>query len=422
MKIYAVNLWEAFLERLYMLAANSSKLRHLAFGYLAAIFIEIISESRNMGWPEANTILKTDFCTLSLYSIVFYLVIAFLLLSGVLQLSLKCYFNHKKIPDRVKALFKKYEDKIFKEYELDGIGWGMGHTLMPAPRIGVGWRTKDLVFEVDPTLFCFRTLGGEQMELDYQHYLKDEFPKKFTEDGDKYMLTAKPVAYTDANILPIRLRRVKWSQLQFFWQHVYPGDKARYIHSLFYEKTISHPNSFCLHLVVVTSDEKILITCASSHKTNDYPSSWAVSIGEQINREDISNCKEDCGYKWVARALYEELALGADSFLLENIHYLSVNVEGDIANCAFVCMVRLNISSEDLLSILATENRSDNEFQQVDFISFDDIPSELINPSRTYHPSAPMRMIDVYIHRIGCARLHDRLLWCEYKMDDKKRK
>lgn len=419
MKIYSITWWEAFLERIYLLVEGSGKLRQLAAGYLSAIIVGVINENRHVNLCDYWLVIKEDFCRVSIYNIIFYLILAFFVLSLIFKYSLESFFKHRKITDRIIKLFKKHVDVLFSNIEYDGIGWGLGHTLMPAPIIKEGWKTRELQFEVNLTQFCFRTLGGDEMEQAYQRYLKDEFGKKFTEDGVKFMLTAKPVAYTDAKRLPIKLQKVLWSQLQFFWHYVYPKDPARYINMIFKAKRISHPNSFCLHLIVATSDDKILVTRASSHKSNDYPSSWSVSIGEQINWEDIANPHEDSGFLWVKRALNEELSLTEETFLAENIRYLSVNVEGDIGNCAFACLVELNIDSDTLRSVLLTENRMDNEFQEIKFMTLDDIPGELISPTLEYHPSAPMRMIDVYMHCKGIASLHERLLDATHKQNRK---
>lgn len=417
MRIYSITWWEALLERVYLLVEGSGKLRQLAAGYLSAIIVGIINENRHIDLCEYWTIIKADFCRVSLYNIIFYLILAFFVLSLILKYSLKIYFQHRKITHRIQGIFQEHVDVLFSEIKYDGIGWGLGHTLMPAPIIKEGWKTSELKFEVNLTQFCFRTLGGDEMEHAYQRYLKEEFGKKFTEDGVKFMLTEKPVAYTDAKLLHLKLQKVLWSQLQFFWHYVYPKAPARYINTIFCDQNnrISHPNSFCLHLIVATSDKKILVTRASSHKSNDYPSSWSVSIGEQINWEDVANPREDTGFRWVKRALSEELSLTEDTFIAENIRYLSVNVEGDIGNCAFACLVELNIDSETLRSVLLTENRMDNEFQEIKFMTLDDIPRELISPSVEYHPSAPMRMIDVYIHCKGIAELHEQLLNVNFK-------
>lgn len=51
--------------------------------------------------------------------------------------------------------------------------------------------------------------------------------------------------------------------------------------------------------------KKILITENSTNKDNDYAQSWAVSIREQIDREDVKNLDADCAYNCVKRALSE---------------------------------------------------------------------------------------------------------------------
>jgi hypothetical protein len=112
--------------------------------------------------------------------------------------------------------------------------------------------------------------------------------------------------------------------------------------------------------------------------------------------------------------LYEEICVLEDDFNEGNIHYLSINFEGDIANFAFVCVVKLQIDSQTLSDRLLIEPRIDNEFKNFDFINIDEIPKELINSSRKYHPSSRIRMIYTYLHFKGASQFKYQLLKSEY--------
>jgi len=85
----------------------------------------------------------------------------------------------------------------------------------------------------------------------------------------------------------------------------------------------------------------------------------------------------------------------------EQIRFLALTFEGDIANLALVCAVHLRLSQEDVTARLRTSNRMDNEFNAIEFINLDTVPSELISPSRIYHPSSGVRMLYAYMHERG---------------------
>lgn len=419
-KIYAKDKREFFFEKLYQFLIDNSKIPHLSFGYLSAIGVEAINK---LSTTEPMEIIKNIFLVSKNKSnILTYIAILLILVNTLLKLILKRYFKNKTVDSRLRQIYEKYTDNIFKGHETEGISWGVGQTVLSAPNMRNGWETSDIRFEVDSSLYSFEMLKylhpsfkSRNLNEEYEKYLKNEFPKKFTTDSDRLMLQEKPVAMTDDNALCIKLKKVKWSQLQFMWTKLLTDEiKKEVIDRVFNNKMIIHPNSFCLHLIVKTSDGKILVTENSTNKDNDYAKSWAVSIGEQIDKEDVKDIDDDCAYYWVKRALNEELCIHEEEFNTKGIHFLSVNLEGDIVNFAFACVVEIFLDSENLISRLCSESRIDNEFKHIEFIEIDDIPKELIKSSREYHPSSKIRMIYTYLNSKGASQLRYQLLKNEY--------
>lgn len=77
-------------------------------------------------------------------------------------------------------------------------------------------------------------------------------------------------------------------------------------------RVANYPNSLCLHLVIET-----LITEISKEKSNDYPTTKAVSIGEQLELSDFvdqRDFQEDFVTEWTRRAVCEEFGLSENQY------------------------------------------------------------------------------------------------------------
>ncbi len=160
----------------------------------------------------------------------------------------------------------------------------------------------------------------------------------------------------------------------------------------------------------MTKEHKLLLTKSSTKKGGDYHSVWALSIGEQLAPEDLNGDK-DIVLNWVERALKEELGISNDDFAPSNVRVMAVNLEGDINNFAIVTIVVLNYDSQQLDAKLKNPLRIDSgEIEEWAFIPCDDIPKELINETRDYHPSTGIRMFYAGLYEFGAPGLNRRLL------------
>jgi len=308
--------------------------------------------------------------------------------------------------------FRRFVDPLFldAEHELEGVAWGQGQTILACPRPEVGWSTTDVAFRLIPARYDFSVL--ERMPLPglrtaplahgYREYLKDVYPQQYGYDNDKLMLARRPHSFTDDMQLRLEIQVTQWSQLQYFWQCVVTDETkpALYAAALDSDR-IPFPNSLCLHLLVFSADGALLLTQTHSGKANDYPGSWACSVGEQLSTEDVLTLDQDCAQKWVTRALHEEVAVEPGEYDPRQIRFLALTFEGDIANMAMVCAVHLSLSQEDVAARLRTANRLDNEFSSIEFVDIESVPRELVCPSRAYHPSTGIRMVYAYLHQRG---------------------
>ena len=318
------------------------------------------------------------------------------------------------------AAYPDFVDPLFVDHahQLEGIGWGTGQTILACPLPQDGWSTGDISFRVNRSPYSFASLqgtalpgiDGQALARDYERFVTEEFPQQFASDEAKWMLVRRPRSFTEDLGVTLELQRTSWSQLQFFWQKVVSADTKPFLYtSLLRGDSIPFPSSLCAHVIVFSADGRVLLTRAHASKRNDYPGYWACSIGEQLATEDIASLDDDCARRWVTRSLREELAVDQTEFDAAQIRFLALTFEGDIANLAMVCSVHLHLSAADVDARLRTVNRVDNEFGAIDFIEVDRIPEEMVNPSRTYHPSTGIRMVYAYLSQRGQHSLRKRL-------------
>jgi isopentenyldiphosphate isomerase len=160
-------------------------------------------------------------------------------------------------------------------------------------------------------------------------------------------------------------------------------------------RTPKFPNSLCLHCVVVTSDDMVLVARRSSH-LEYYPDAWSCSFEENLAEKDFSGVGSPTE-NWVERSLHEEIGLqkGTD-YDMGDARILSVFLEAEpgILNVNLCGLVRLKLSSSELSELLSGRIRPDYEFSSWRYLSVvEDLPEELRNPSSgTYHPTSMYRM------------------------------
>jgi len=282
--------------------------------------------------------------------------------------------------------------------------------LQRCPDMAEGWKTSDITLNDDTIMYSM----PESLSHRYEEYVTTEFVPRFGErDNSTVMLRKVPVAFTDRPGLTLETGRNRYSYSTFFWHRIL-GDAdvhSRFQRDLLERQVIQVPHNLCLHLVVVTSDQRALLT-RRAFKTEVSAGKWSCSIEENLSLGDLGSGTDDPMAAWVARALHEELALERGRhFSTENVRFLAVFAEGEKLNISMAALARVDLSSDELREYIATMPKKDEEFDRIDFLSTAEMLSELHRPIRqqVYHASSRLRMLLALLHLVGETRLITKL-------------
>jgi len=270
------------------------------------------------------------------------------------------------------------------------VAWGPCCTLQLAPFLREGWTLDQIRIERRPGQFQFSE--EDRTRASYESYRKRE-AKRLKPDRPKYSLTNRPFALTDAPDLNLSVSTCVYSQVQFCRDCIATttSERDRFVMQA-RKASIDFPHAFCLHLVVVTADSRLLLA-KRSDKLVYNPSAWSLSIEEQMSEDDFSVSPDRVMRAWANRLLWEELGLSPEDINETDVRILSVFIEADVLNCSIAGVAYLPINSKDLASLLRTGGRPDQELDEFLFVSEDQLMDELRDPSRTYHTTAQYRML-----------------------------
>lgn len=319
--------------------------------------------------------------------------------------SLQIYSRKRSYNIRLAELYRNKVDPFLLPFQRGRIAWGLGLTLQSCPDLHAGWLIESVRIQHDTTQYVV----PKEWEDSYRKYVDTVFRGK--DDRTRLMLIENPVAFSDAPTLKLQVQESKYSHVLFFhtWMKKDQNQRAQYIDQIIKGHQINVPNSLCLHLVVVTTDDYLLLTHISN-KNDYYPNQWSCSIGEQLDKNDLIGHDSKFALNWVERALYEELGVSYDGFSPKNVRVMAVFLEGDIANCALATIVILKHTRLELNDIIDKHPRKDYEFQDWDFIHWDNIPDELLRPTRIYHPTTGIRMFYAGLYKFGAPGLNRLLM------------
>ena len=271
-------------------------------------------------------------------------------------------------------------------------------TLQKCPEIEKGWLASEV--NVNHKKINFQLPAD--LKNAYKDYYEKRFKKEFGEDGTTVMLLENPRAFTDQPMLVLNTEESYYSYALFYW-HCVAFDierRNKMFDSLFSKGKVLFPHNLCLHLVVVTADDKILFTLRSE-KVRVNANTWSCSIEEMLRPEDLKGKHALAINRWAKRALFEELGLCSNGYTDDNIRILSVFLEADRPNISLVGLVTLGLNQRELSEIIATLPRNDYEFTDVTFLSFQEMAEQLLRPTRSYHPTSRYRMLMTLLHRLG---------------------
>ncbi|MGH2569510.1 MAG: hypothetical protein ACRDGA_14320 [Bacteroidota bacterium] len=275
------------------------------------------------------------------------------------------------------------------------MGWGDQLSLQDCPNFREGWPMAQVELRHDDGKpFVLPDVYKGPYET-YRQQFYDQ--KRFKDDNEKFMLEVNPIAFLDSTSLILRTRSTRYSEVQFYRDNISIVAALRdpLIEDLVRGSLRAEfAHAFCMHMIVVTSDHKLLLT-KRSPKVAFYPRSWSCGVEEQLHRDDIIEGPEHTVQKWGERLLGEELGLSDNHFAPDNLKVLSVFLEADCLNISLCGYVELRIDSNTLDAIIKGHPRGDYEFTEWQFLPLEKgtLLSELLQPTRYNHPSSCYRFL-----------------------------
>ncbi|MBQ8431359.1 MAG: hypothetical protein IJX28_00595 [Clostridia bacterium] len=413
-----------------------NKFLSIWLSYLAGIVVEHISDSSSLVEVAYGVF---NFSKLSIVLLwIGAAVVAFLWIFNVVFDRVRV---SKKIENSFLKIMEDHTDPLLNQSKMSAYSWGYNKTIC-IPKNPGGWMPEDIYIDLRNSrvdgAYSFSDGKANLIGYDdaaYEEYCRNsrkiDTIRRRGDDRDRYAVRHVERSMK-GNKVEIRLQKTKWSQLQFSWDYlrrldnqnrpVEPKPQEDAIRQMFLQ-TLDRTedtliNSFCLHLILVSSKGNVILSKISPVKSNDYPSTWAATLGEQIEREDFLNDAKGEAYpnfvtRWVKRALKEEFDIDEDTLTeqgiseleeyvdMDSLRVLSVDFEGDIYNVALTCLLKLKITAETLkktkeLNIDANENTT--EFREC---SENDVRSILLgypDNQGEYHPSTYLRLLMFHLY------------------------
>ncbi len=246
----------------------------------------------------------------------------------------------------------------------------------------------------------------ESKQKEYKRYFKANHKRKrFDEDNTKFMLAENPTTFSDAPSLLLTVKACKWSEMQFYRDDITKtAERELLLEELIEGSLVARfPHSLCMHMVVITADEKLLIT-QRAPKVAYYRGFWSCSIEENLAASDLRARQNTRVVTWGMRALHEELGLNERAVAHEKMQVLSVFLESDDGLNISVCAeATLNITSGQLNTILEGQRLMDLEFSRCEYLPMERGPllKEITHPGRRYHPTSGYRMVQTFLKHFG---------------------
>ena len=408
--------------------------------YLAGISVDYISDANSF-----KEVLQTALDTSKLSVRILWIGLLILIIVWVFN----SLFDSLSFSNKSEIKFRKIMDvhtcDILRESHTPGYSWGYNKNIVN-PRNPTGWKPNSIFIDTLNSRLDSTYVFPDEKHSIIDGYSSEKFIKYSNEnskikiiqnrgdDRDRYA-----VLHIEANMnrrdkkVEIRLQKTRWSQLQFSWdmirrldknnQPIEPSENNSVITKL-YKSVLTHSqkefliNSFCLHLIMISSNGKVILSKISKVKSNDYPSTWAATIGEQIEREDFidvstGETRSDFVSWGVKRALMEEFDINEneitergenelDSYVdMNSLRVLSVDFEGDIYNIALTCAIKLKINAAQLQSakgILIDGNENSTEFKECSPKEVREILLDYPKNSSEYHPSTYLRLLMYHLY------------------------
>ncbi len=296
-------------------------------------------------------------------------------------------------------LVTRFKDSKISAYP--GFGWGTTLSLQDAPDYQ-GWpiANVELRYKANEP---FRLDKHKQKE--YERYFRSNRERKrFHEDNTIFMLVENPSAFSDAPSLLLTVKACKWSEMQFYRDNVANSAERDVLIEELIEGSLSaqFPHSLCMHMVVITADQKLLIT-RRAPKVAYYGGFWSCSIEENLAASDLRARRGARMLTWGMRELHEELGLNEQAVASRKMRVLSVFLESDGMNISVCTEATLHITAAQLSIILQGQRRTDLEFTRWDYLTMDRdvLMKEITHPRFKYHPTSGYRLVQTFLKHFG---------------------
>ena len=379
--------------------------------------------------------------------LIMWILIAFTIIVALLTILID-FLNKNQSPSaEFNDIMVNHTDSLLNEMGQNELSWGFNKNIHRSKDPG-GWL---------PEAFY---VSEYEDNVEYQFPIKnDELPDYDREKYHEFLSSAAiqncirkrnnkerfSVSFIEPNYnnkdrkVEIKIVKTNWVSLQFSWNYFRRLDSHNQLISNAHLEEIKKKlgkafldnsqegdfaiNSFCLHLILETKDGEVILAKISKNKSNDYPATWAATLGEQLEKEDFYDVSSNTTRKnfitrWVRRALLEEFDIsdepkyGQDSEYDEivnekSLRVLSIDMEGDIYNVAITCVVKLRLTFKEFL-----ENKGiwadSEEATELKACTLFEIRSILLNyPSNSeqYHPSTYLRLLMFHLYKSGTSEL-----------------
>lgn len=281
---------------------------------------------------------------------------------------------------------------------------GTSQTLRLCPGVQQGWLMAETKLHHEATKFVL----PQELADSYRRYFSQHYDEKgFERDNVRLMLTQIPLSLSDtARRLSLKTKESSFSYSQFCMDVIASDQtlRTKFIEEINRTEQVRVPHTFCLHMVVITDDDKVLITKRGPN-LHWYPNTWSCSVEEQASIDDLRGGVDGTMLRWGKRALLEELGAGDSSYSDDNLRLISVFLESDVLNMSLCGHIRLNITSDQLSETIKRKPRKDKEFTAWEYLEYSDdtLMSEILKPraAYTYHPTSGYRMLMTLLKRNG---------------------
>ena len=413
------------MEKLYRwLTNNKSTCNEIMLTYILATVTNVLSGQ------EFSTIgdYFIEFISNNFSIILMWIALVLVIVLNIFYHFAEQYVIKMQESYKLKNIITQNSDPLYQDIaEVSGYSWGTNRTLLCCNNIIQGWRPEQFVVEklnVSHMPFVPEESSEQQKKLNgmYQSYMAGAEAQDIIRHGNnnsRWMIEGiRPNFNKKEKKIYLRLRETDYCTTSCVWQAWAKDDpvieKKQRLKDTFCSQSREYlPHSLCLHLVIVTADERVVVTTISRFKKNDYAFTKAVTLGEQIEAIDFENrtsFHDDFIERWIKRALSEEFGIDEDQYHAitgkNAIHVLALDFEGDIYNYSLMVVLDLKVKYEDFRVEVCRNPARDKEYDRMEGMPLREIPGELKRWQKKeeriqYHPSSYLRMYLTYIHYYG---------------------